>query len=182
MVNYTPVMTVEEFDRFALLPANVQRRLEFHDGRIIELVSNNKASRIAARILSRVDLFVSSRGLGWTTGADGGYIVNGNRYIPDAAFVSKARQAEPPDVAYNPIAPTLAVEVISPSDDRSELDEKVANYLAAGTHVWVADPETQQIEVNTPGQPKVILTIDDSLDGGTILPDFMLPLKDIFGL
>ncbi|MEJ5197516.1 MAG: SdrD B-like domain-containing protein, partial [Anaerolineae bacterium] len=48
------------------------------------------------------------------TGADGGYRVGDERYIPDVAFVSQSRQPAPSRDAYNAIAPDLAVEVLSP--------------------------------------------------------------------
>lgn len=182
MVYSTAIMTAAEFDRYALLPINLHRRLEFHNGRLIELVSNSKSSRLGARLLSRVDLHASDNHLGWVTGADGGYIVNGNRYIPDAAFVSNTRQPEPPDVAYNPLPPDLAIEVISPSDDRDELADKVQNYLAAGVVVWVADLDVPSITVHVPGHLPVVLQLGDTLDGGHVLPGVKVPVAEIFAV
>jgi len=40
-------------------------------------------------------------------------------------------------VAYNPLAPDLAIEVLSPSNDDDEMRIKIANYLAVGTILWV---------------------------------------------
>lgn len=180
MVARIKPMTAREFEVYALLPENRERRLEFHNGEMVEVVSNSKSSRIAARILSRLEHHVSENGLGYVTGADGGYVVGGNRYIPDAAFVSKARQAEPPDVAYNPVAPDLAVEVISPTDDRDDLRIKVVNYLAVGTVVWVADPAKQHVEVYVPGQPVETVGKDGVIEVGNVLPGFRLAVNDIF--
>lgn len=182
MVYSTAIMTAEAFDQYALLPINLHRRLELHHGRLIELVSNSKSSRLGARLLSRVDLHASTKHLGWVTGADGGYIVNGNRYIPDAAFVSNTRQPEPPDAAYNPLPPDLAIEVISPTDDRDELADKVQNYLAAGVVVWVADLDVPSITVHISGQQPVVLYLGDSLEGGDVLPEFELSVDEIFAI
>ncbi|MBL8155868.1 MAG: Uma2 family endonuclease [Anaerolineae bacterium] len=176
----TRILTPEAFEALADLPENRDRRLEYHDGEIVEVVSNSKSSRIAARILSRLEAFVSERRLGFTTGADGGYIIAGQRYIPDAAFMSRDRQAEPPDAAYNPVAPDLAVEVLSPTDDRDALRIKVVNYLSAGTVVWLFDPEKHRVEIYRPGQPEQTLDIDDVLEGGPMLPGFSLPIRDCF--
>jgi Uma2 family endonuclease len=39
------------------------------------------------------------------------------------------------------LAPDLAVEILSPSNTMSEMQEKVIDYLDAGTRqVWVVDP------------------------------------------
>lgn len=180
MVIHTREMTAAEFEQFALLPSNLHRRLELHQGRMIELVSNSRASRIAARLLSRVDTHASAHQLGWTTGADGGYIIAGNRYIPDAAYMSFQRQPQPPDVAYNPVAPDLVIEVISPTDDRHQLAEKVRHYQDAGVVVWLADPDVPSITVYTPGQPEQTFGLADTLSGGILLPDFALSLRDVF--
>lgn len=176
----TRILTPDAFEALAVLPENRDRRLEYHDGEIVEVVSNSKSSRIAARILSRLEAFVSEQRLGFTTGADGGHIIAGQRYIPDAAFMSTDRQAEPPDAAYNPVAPDLAVEVLSPTDDRDALRIKVVNYLSAGTTVWLFDPEKQRVKIYRPAQPEQTLDIDDVLEGSPTLPGFSLPVRDCF--
>lgn len=128
-----------------------------------------------------IQLHLRERQLGgFVTGADGGYMVSGERYIPNAAYVSKERQSEPSRETYNPIAPDLAVAVLSPSKDPAAMRIKMINSLRAGTTVWVVDPENKHVEVYAPGQPPKLLGIDDILNGGTVLPEFTLPVKDIF--
>lgn len=173
-------LTVEEFDRIAALPENADKRLEFVAGEIVELVSNNYCSELAITIAAEIKVHVKHNGLGPVTGADGGYRVFGERYIPDVAFISKAKQPEPSYEAYNPQAPDLVVEVISPTDVQKEVLEKVANYLAAGTVIWLVYPDTQEVKVFEPGRPVKTVTRDGILDGGSVLPGFKLPLSNIF--
>jgi Uma2 family endonuclease len=180
MVVATKRYTVEEFDQMVPLPENANRRLEYVGGEVVEVVSNNYASMIAALILAQIVVHVQRHELGYVTGADGGYQVSGERYIPDAAFISKARQPDPSHDAYNPNAPDLAVEVLSPSDDLNLLRVKVANYLAAGTVVWVVRPEPQNIEVYVPGQPVQRLGSDATLGGGEVLPGFEVAVSAVF--
>ena len=97
--------TVEEFDRMARLPENAERRLEYIGGEIVSVVSNSYSSEVAANILISVGSYVKSRKLGRVTGADGGYKVVNERYIPDVAYISQARQPEPSHEAYNPNPP-----------------------------------------------------------------------------
>ncbi len=181
VANIRPV-TLQEFDQYIYLPENVDRHFEYVGGEIVEVVSNNKLSRIGAAILIKLGGFIEEHDLGWVTGADGGYVVAGEKYIPDAAFMSKKRQPQPSSEAYNPLAPDLAVEVISPTDDRDTLRIKVVNYLLAKTQVWVIDPEKKQVEIYTPDQPVKILPADGILDGGDLLPGFQLSLSRIFTL
>lgn len=172
--------TVEEFEAFVLQPENSDKTFEYIGGEIVEVVSNSLASEIAANILIALGVFVKAHNLGRITGADGGYVVAGERYIPDVAFISLARQPESSRAAYTPIPPDLVVEVISPSDEFHTLRIKVSNYLAAGTVVWVVDPEKQVVEVHAPGQPVQVLDADGTLDGGAVLPGFTLAVSEIF--
>ncbi len=177
----TQPMTAEQFERLALQPENAERRLEFVGGEIVEVVSNNYSSMVAARILIKLGTFLENAHLeGYVTGADGGYCVGDERYIPDVAFVSKSRQPAPSRDAYNAIAPDLAVEVLSPSDQPDVLRLKLANYLAAGTVVWVVNPDNNTVEVYTPGQRAYRLGPADTLTGSDLLPGFALPVKDVF--
>jgi len=177
----TQPITVEEFERLATQPENADRRLEFVGGESSEVVSNSYSSLVAARILIKLGAFLEGANVaGYLTGADGGYQVGDERYIPDVAFVVKARQPEPSHETYNPLAPDLAVEVISPSDDLNVLRVKVGNYLAAGTTVWVVRPEAKAVEVYAPGQPVRRVSADGVLDGGEALPGLSLPVKDLF--
>jgi Uma2 family endonuclease len=172
--------TVEEFDQIATQSENADRRLEYIGGEIVEMVSNNYSPEVAARILIRIGMFVESKQLGRVTGADGGYRIAGERYIPDVAFISKARQPESSHDAYNPNAPDLAVEVPSPADKPDDMRIKIANYLAAGTLVWVVEPESKTVEIYTPGQKARRARVSDTLDGGGALPGFTLAVRDVF--
>lgn len=172
--------TVEEFDRLVMLPENADKRLEFVDGEVSDVVSNSYSSEVAARLLIRVGVFVESKKLGRLTGADGGYIVSGQRYIPDLAFTSQARRAQPSHEPNNPAAPDLAVEVLSPSDDPARLRLKIAGYLAAATTVWIVDTIQKHVEIYVPGMPPRLLHADQVLDGGDVLTGFRMPVQEIF--
>jgi Uma2 family endonuclease len=57
---------------------------------------------------------------------------------PDVAFVSQARVEAVGEVeGFWPEAPDLAVEVVSPGDSYSEVEEKVFAWLDAGTKMVV---------------------------------------------
>lgn len=173
-------LTVEEFDALALLPENADKVLEFIGGEIVEVPSNPYSSKLAMRTGRFIGAFVDDNDLGHVTGEAGGYWVSGERYAPDVAFISKARQPELVHEGYNPNAPDLAVEIVSPTDSERKLRTKVTNYLAAGTLVWVIYPESKEVEVYAPGKPMQLFNVDGILDGGHVLPGFKLAVKDIF--
>lgn len=179
------IVSREAFDHFVALPENADRNFEYIGGEIVEVVSNGKSSRKAADLIIYVGSHVKSNHLGRMTGADGGYVVHGEDYIPDAAFMSYARQPTASDAAYNPIAPDLAIEVLSPGnagsyDERDKMLRKIGNYLAAGTVLWLVDPEQETIDVYVPGKPRQTLRVGDFLEGGEVLPGFRLAVASIF--
>jgi Uma2 family endonuclease len=104
---------------------------------------------------------------------------------PDVAFVSFHRwAADRPlpleDNAWE-VVPDLAVEVISPTDPGEDILEKIEEYFRAGVRqVWVVYPRIRMIQVYESLQVIRGLTAADELSGGTILPEFRLPVKSLF--
>ena len=100
---------------------------------------------------------------------------------PDIAFVTKEREEAFPDAdGYFPGPPYLAVEVVSPNDRYTEVAEKVAEWLAAGTRmVVVMNPRNRTVQAHTPGGVSE-LTEGDTLDGGDVVPGWRMPVADIF--
>lgn len=173
-------ITVEQFERMIAQPEYAERLFEYIGGEVVEVVSNPRSSAIAGLILAEIVFFLKGKNWGYVTGADGGYMVAGERYIPDVAYISKARQPQLVTEGYNPNPPELAVEVLSPSNDPDLMRIKTANFLAVGTTVWIVNPVTQVVEVYAPGQPVKRLGTDAVLDGGDILPGLQITIAEIF--
>lgn len=76
-----------------------------------------------------------------------------------------------------PVAPEWAVEILSPTDT---IAAKRRIYLQAGILYWQIDPEAQTVDVYAPGQPPRAFAINDTLDGGSLLPGFTLAVKKLF--
>jgi Uma2 family endonuclease len=173
-------MTVEEFEDFVDLPENADRLFEYIGGEPVESPSNPFVSKIAARISYWITHYLMENDIGHIIGEAGGYMVAGERYAPDVAYISKARQPELPQQGYNPIPPDLAVEVLSPSNEPDEIQIKINNYLLAGTVVWLVNPARKRVTVFMSGRAAQPINVQGTLDGGDILPSFTLAVKEIF--
>ena len=171
-------VSVEKFEAF--ISTQTDKDFELIGREIIEVVSHSYASHIAAELLARIGIFVDDNQLGYYTGADGGYIVGDERYLPDVGFISNKRLKQPPSETYIPLPPDLAIEVKSPTDQERLLTIKVSNYLAAGTVVWVVYPDEQEIHVHRAGHSVYIYTVKDTLIDNNVLSGFSLDLKRIF--
>jgi Uma2 family endonuclease len=99
-------------------------------------------------------------------------------YVPDLVIVSPSRLPIPRHLH---APPDLAVEILSPDQPWAQFLDKIQFYLLHGVRLlWVIDPATSTIIVETPGQDARILRPGDTLDGGDVLPGFSVPVSDIF--
>ena len=82
---------------------------------------------------------------------------------------------------YWPGAPDLAVEVVSPFDLYTEVSDKVAEWLEAGSGmVVIVNPRRQQVSVHTPDADVKVLDVDEILGGGEVVPGWQLPISELF--
>ena len=101
---------------------------------------------------------------------------------PDISFTSKARMA-PLTGEYDEIAPDLAVEVASPGNTASDMNEKIVQYFEAGVRlVWLVFPKSRMVHVYHAVDKITVLKGDDLLDGGEVVPGFSIKLSDLFGV
>jgi hypothetical protein len=54
-------------------------------------------------------------------------------------------------------------------------------FRAGGKLFWEVDPRKRIVRVFTSVKNPKVLTEAEALDGGTVLPGFKLPLRDLFG-
>jgi Uma2 family endonuclease len=159
------------------------RPCELVDGTLVEKAMGLEESVIAGFMITCLNTFVLPRKLGFVSGADGTFkLVSGLVRIPDVAFISWDRlpgrklPAEPIPL----LAPDLAVEVLSKSNTKSEIDRKLHEYFAAGTRLaWVIDPKKRIARAYISPRRSKRITERQSLDGGSVLPGFVLPLHEV---
>ncbi|MCZ2343982.1 MAG: Uma2 family endonuclease [Bacteroidales bacterium] len=177
-----PWVTLTEFQQ--LSEPSDGSRLELVRGEVIVMPPpQGKHGVCCARIAYLLMNCVIPLRLGWVTTYDTGVILERNPDTvrgPDVAFWSIARQPVVPN-GYFAIPPDLAVEVLSPTDRRSDVRAKIKDYLFYGVPVvWLVDPETQTVMVYAGNHRGVEYDADDTLDGGTVLPSFSCRVADFF--
>ena len=108
----------------------------------------------------------------------------GPRRKPDVSFLSFGRwpQGRPfPPGDFVPVAPDLAVEVVSPRELAHVMFDKVEQYFRAGVSaVWLVVPHTQRVYCfSSPSEIRVFTRVDE-LPGDSMVPGFRLPLAELF--
>ncbi|MBI5666413.1 MAG: Uma2 family endonuclease [Chloroflexi bacterium] len=189
MVTRERLYTIEDLWQLSHSPEYDEMRLELNEGELIVMSpASGKHGVIAIRFTVPIATFVNAHQLGYVTAAETGYILyqspdpNGKNIVraPDVGFIAAGRLPEGLPDGYVPFAPDLAVEVVSPNDDADNLQLKIQQYLRYGTRlVWVAYPKSQTVVAHTPTAVKTF-GINDTFDGGEVLPGFTLPVRDIF--
>ena len=148
--------------------------------------SGHVHGKVAARLAGRLAPFVEQHQLGEVYGAETGFMLHrapDTVRAPDAALVANATLAARSLSldGYFPGAPDLAFEVLSPSDSRREVDEKVAEWLEHGCQVVVElDPRRKVAQVYRSGVPVQSLGATDHLTIPDLLPGWSLALEDLF--
>ena len=142
--------------------------------------------QIVVKLVLRLGNFVEPRKLGVLTASDSGvWLERGPDTVrePDVAFFSAEKS--PPDervTGYAEVAPDLVVEIVSPSDRLTAVNDKALMWLRYGVRlVWVVHPEERLVDVHRDGHPVVALDESGALDGADVLPGFSCPVREIFG-
>lgn len=112
--------------------------------------------------------------------------VKGSR-VPDVLYFKKERfdtyKQENPNWQAEPmrLLPDLVVEVVSPSDQFVAVNNKVQLYMQDGIPlIWVIEPERRTISIPVNSKQYLVLTDQDTLTGGEVIPGFEIESSKIF--
>lgn len=99
----------------------------------------------------------------------------------DVLFISHERLQQVTSTAYLDVAPELVVEILSPRDSWVEMAEKLEDYFSIGVQqVWFINPRRQTVQVFNTLTESVLLKNTDTLANVPCLPEFSLPLSELF--
>jgi Uma2 family endonuclease len=141
--------------------------------------------RVAINITTPLAQHVRAHNLGTVYAAETGFKLASDPDVvraPDVAFIRRERVEEVGNIeGYWPGAPDLAVEMVSPSYSYTDVQEKVFDWLEAGTRmVIVVMPRRRAVAVYRSLTDIVMLTEKDALDGGDVAPGWTVPVRDLF--
>jgi Uma2 family endonuclease len=137
-----------------------------------------------ARVTVRLFAHVEARQPGRVLAGDPGFHLARNPdtlRAPDVAVVGVERLAKIADPdGFSPVAPDVAVEVLSPNDRRGAVRRKVAQYLASGVRsVWVLDPRARTLELHLESGDVRVFEGDAAVVEDPALPGFLCALGDL---
>ena len=187
MVMQKQFISANEFIEISEHPEYDDRTVELVEGLIVEMSKPGwNHGEILMLLASRIYDHVRAHDLGRVSVGDTGFLLeqreDGKDTVRglDFAFISKERAQRQDLSGLTTIAPDLAVEVLSPSNEAVDIRLKIQQLLDAGSSmVWVVYPEMRIVDVHT-RSGATSLTENDSLQGGSVLPGFQMRVADIF--
>jgi Uma2 family endonuclease len=178
----TSLTALEEIERMG----SAGERMEFFDGVMREKEGvSGRHGEIEMELSNPLGTHVRANGLGRLYPSDTQFRISIDPeviHIPDLAFVRADRlPSEAARWHLMPIAPDLAVEVVSPDDRYEDVLEQIERHHQAGVAlVWMVQLRRRAVEVHPLGPAAHLLREGDILDGGDLIPGFRLPVADVF--
>jgi Uma2 family endonuclease len=103
--------------------------------------------------------------------------------IPDVAYVSneRLRTLSDEELEIPPLAPNVAVEILSPDDSHADVDDKIVVYLRAGSSlVIIVDPQQRAVELHDAA--RTVRLDETSTIAHWALPEFAYPVRELFSV
>ena len=178
-------LTDEQF--YQLCQDNEDLRLELTaEGELIIMspTGGTTGSRNAI-ITSRITVWAEEDGSGLSFDSSTMFVLpNGAKRCPDASWLSRKRWnalSEEERDKFVPLCPDFVLELRSPSDSLSFLQDKLDEYISNGAGLgFLLDPKAKRVYIYRPGQPVESLDNPLTVSGHPILPGFELQMKDIW--
>ncbi|MGI8885089.1 MAG: Uma2 family endonuclease [Pyrinomonadaceae bacterium] len=165
-----------------VVPKNTSPRKIFKE--INQMPTGTLRGIVTSRLTAYLTIYVIENDLGETCAAETGFRLNPNTVRgADIAFIKQEKlDIFGIPVNFFPVAPDLAVEVISPSNTYDEIQDKIEKYFGGGTKlIWIVDPKRRKIFVHRPNNTVSLLNETDTLEGEDVVLNFHLSLGKIFG-
>jgi Uma2 family endonuclease len=179
----TPVLEAKKLTAEDLytVPRDGQK-YELIEGELIVSPAGMQHEEIGAELLFFIRVFLGQQRLGKVFGSSVGYeLPSGDLLSPDVSVVKTDRLpgGKSPE-GFGQFAPDLAVEIISPSDSMTVVEDKVETYLKNGTQlVWLINPKLRRATVYRADGTVGVIRADGALDGEAVLPGFTCALADV---
>jgi len=181
------LMSADEFWDFVQLPENENRDFDLIRGEVIELSRPTKPHGVVTTLVTfELELYARAVRKGYVVSNDSGVVLGRlpeSVVGPDVAYFVDAEKFEDLHPKWGEIPPVLVVEVLSPNDEPSEVNEKIELYLKNGVKVlWLVDYARRKVTIFRPDKTLTVVKSDGELTGGDELPGLSVKVADIFKL
>ena len=137
------------------------------------------------KIAVRLGTWAEADGTGLAFDSSAGFTLpNSAIRSPDASWVRRETwDALTGDQrkGFAPLCPDFVMELRSPTDRLSDLQDKMQEYIDNGTRLgWLIDPIDRRVYVYRPSQSVEMLDDPATLSGDPVLPGFVLAVRELW--
>ncbi|HEX3036404.1 MAG TPA: Uma2 family endonuclease [Thermodesulfobacteriota bacterium] len=187
IVHLQPVlnMTDDQFYEFCQINRDLRIERNAQGELIIMPPTGGETGERNAEITMQLRLWAKRDGTGTTFDSSTGFILP-NKAVrsPDAAWIKKSRLAiltPEQKKKFIPLCPDFVIELRSPTDSLSVLQDKMEEYLANGVQLgWLIDPEYKRIYIYRSQAQMEQLEEPETLSGDPVLAGFVLNLRELW--
>jgi Uma2 family endonuclease len=178
-------LTDEKFYQLCISNRNVKFERNYQGDLVIMSpvgdISSNRNARLIQQLLNWSDKYKT----GIVFDSSAGFILPNNAVrSPYASWIPLEKWQLIPDEEkekFSHICPDFIIELMSPSDNLKNTQEKMKEYLENGTKLgWLINRKNRQVEIYRENKEVEILDNPNSLSGENILVDFVLNLELIW--
>jgi Uma2 family endonuclease len=178
-------MTSEEFWEFCSQNRKLNAELTKEGEVIIMPPTGWETSDRNSELNLQLRLWAKKDKKGKVADSNGGFILpNGATRSPDSSWVLKSRLEQLPKEAlekFLPLCPDFVVEITSPSDNLSDTQTKMLEYIENGAKLgWLIHTKTKQVFIYQPNKQVEILENPAKVSGEPLLEGFYLDLTEIW--
>ena len=109
---------------------------------------------------------------------------NGAKRSPDASWIRLEKcetLSDEEKEGFAPICPDFVVELRSPTDSLTTLQDKMVESIENGAQLgWLIDPKNRSVHIYRPNQTAEVLVNPENESGEPVLKGFILNLKEIW--
>lgn len=186
-VHLNSIISLSDEQYFQLCQAN--RDLRFERTATGELIimppTGGETGNRNAAITAQLWIWNDQKKLGKVFDSSTGFRLPNSAFLsPDAAWIKLERWAtltSSQKQKFIPLCPDFVIELLSPSDRTSVIQDKMLEYLANGTQLgWLIDCKSQQVEIYRVNTEVEIIASPIALSAEAVLPGFILNLEPIW--
>lgn len=178
-------VTREQFFDFCQINRDLRIERTAEGEIVIMAPAGGETSARNARLVAQVIQWADRDGSGAVFDSSGGFdLPNGATRSPDVAWVKRSRLAPltPEEKRkFLPLCPDFVIELRSPSDSLSSVQDKMEEYRANGAQLgWLIDAVSRRVYVYRPEADVERLDNPRELAGDPVLAGFVLDLTPIW--
>ena len=178
-----PIIQLTDEQFYRLCQSNPDLRLERNakGELIVNPPTGGDTGTFNAGLIGEFYIWNKQTQLGFLFDSSTGFkLPNGATRSPDVSWIESERwkQLTPQQQAgFPPIVPDFVLELMSPSDDLRDVQDKMKEYIDNGVRLgWLINTDAKTVEIYRPAQSIEIVKMPSLLSGEDVLPGFSLNL------